>query len=213
MTGGSWVLLAIALAVAAVDWAAVHIDKRPLEYLCKPLTMVAVIALALSLSVGDATDSRNLLVVGLALSLVGDVFLMLPDRERFFVPGLVSFLLGHLAYIPALLLLSFEVPWFVGGLVIVALGVATVGRQIVRGVKEAEPRLVVPVVAYIGVISVMVVAAIATSNPFAIVGAILFYVSDSLIAINGFIKELPYGRLSIMVTYHLAQLGLVLALV
>lgn len=213
MTGGSWVLLAIMMAVAFVDWVAVHVDKRPLEYVCKPLTMVAAIALALSLDVGDATSSRNLVVVGLGLSLVGDVFLMLPNREKFFVPGLVAFLLGHLAYIPGLLLLNFELPWLIVGVVLVGLSLVVVGSRIIRGINEKEPRLAVPVMAYIGVISVMVISAFATANPFAIAGAMLFYVSDSLIAITGFIKDIPHGRLAVMTTYHLAQLGLVLALV
>ncbi|NIW49240.1 MAG: lysoplasmalogenase, partial [Gammaproteobacteria bacterium] len=36
-------------------------------------------------------------LIGLALSLAGDIFLMLPDEK--FIAGLVSFLLAHLAYI------------------------------------------------------------------------------------------------------------------
>ena len=47
----------------------------------------------------------------------------------------------------------------------------------------------------------------------AIVGAGLFYVSDALIAWNRFVAETRHGRVAIMVTYHLAQVGLVLSLV
>jgi uncharacterized membrane protein YhhN len=101
----------------------------------------------------------------------------------------------------------------VAGLVLVLVGVATVGRRIVRGVGEREPRLVAPVTAYIAVISAMVVSAVGTASPFAIAGALLFYVSDSLIAVTNFIQDHPMGRLAVMVTYHLAQVGLVLALV
>ena len=43
--------------------------------------------------------------------------------------------------------------------------------------------------------------------------AVLACASDALIAWNRFIRETPYGRLSIMVTYHLAQGALVLSLV
>jgi uncharacterized membrane protein YhhN len=63
------------------------------------------------------------------------------------------------------------------------------------------------------VISAMVVSAIGTGHAVAIVGAGLFYASDSLIAWNRFVRETTHGRLSIIVTYHLAQVGLVLSLV
>ena len=46
-----------------------------------------------------------------------------------------------------------------------------------------------------------------------IVGALLFYLSDTLIAWNGFVKPFRNANLAIMVTYHLGQIGLVLALV
>jgi uncharacterized membrane protein YhhN len=162
VNGTAAVLLALTLAVAVVDWIAVQLGRRPVEYVAKPLTMVVLIATALALDVGDDGTARAFIVAGLVLVLVG---------------------------------------------------VATVGRRIVRGVGEREPRLVAPVTAYIAVISAMVVSAVGTASPFAIAGALLFYVSDSLIAVTNFIQDHPMGRLAVMVTYHLAQVGLVLALV
>jgi uncharacterized membrane protein YhhN len=146
------------------------------------------------------------------LSLVGDVFLMLPDRERWFVFGLGAFLLGHLAYIPGLWLLGVSGPLLVVGVVVVGASLATLGRRIVAGVKAVEPQLAAPVSAYVGVISAMVVSAIGTGSPVAIVGAGLFYSSDALIAWNGFIEEKPWGKVAIIVTYHLGQVGLALSL-
>ena len=63
------------------------------------------------------------------------------------------------------------------------------------------------------VISAMVASAIGVGSPFAIAGAGLFYVSDALIAWNRFVRETPHAPVTIMVTYHLAQVGLVLSLV
>lgn len=211
MTGTAAVLLALTLVVAVIDWIAVQAGRRPVEYVAKPLTMVVLIGVALTLDVGDDTAARGFAVAALVLSLIGDVFLMLPARERWFVPGLVAFLLGHLAYIPGLWLLGVSAPWLIGGLLLVLVGVATIGRRIVRGVQDVEPRLAVPVTAYVAVISAMVVTAIGTASPFAVVGALLFYVSDALIAVTNFIKDHPRGRLAVMVTYHLGQVGLVLA--
>jgi uncharacterized membrane protein YhhN len=205
-------LLVITVAVAVIDWVAVALGKKPLEYVAKPLTMVALIATVLAMTPTDTT-ARWFFVVALVFSLIGDVFLMLPDRERFFVFGLGAFLIGHLAYIPGLVLLGFGVTGFLVGLVVVGLGMAVVGRRVVRAVQEGEPRLVVPVTVYMGVISLMVACAFATAKPVAIVGALLFYGSDATIAWNGFVKPFRNAHLAIMVTYHLGQIGLALALV
>ena len=43
MTGAAFLLLAVALVAAAVDWMAVHLGHRPLEYIAKPLTMLLLI--------------------------------------------------------------------------------------------------------------------------------------------------------------------------
>ena len=63
-----------------------------------------------------------------------------------------------------------------------------------------------------GAISVMLVTAIGSGNPYAIVGALLFTASDALIAETRFVKQRPGAGLAIMVTYYLAQAGLVLSL-
>jgi uncharacterized membrane protein YhhN len=58
----------------------------------------------------------------------------------------------------------------------------------------------------------MVVAAVGTGNPLTIVGAGLFYVSDSLIASTRFRREVRWAPVAIMVTYHGAQGFLVASL-
>jgi uncharacterized membrane protein YhhN len=100
------------------------------------------------------------------------------------------------------------------GLVIVGVAVVVLGLRIVRAVRAGDdPELALPVGMYIGVISLMVASAIGTGSALAIAGAILFYVSDALIAWNRFIHEYPWGGVAIMVTYHLGQIGLVLSLI
>jgi uncharacterized membrane protein YhhN len=59
----------------------------------------------------------------------------------------------------------------------------------------------------------MVASAIGSARPLAIVGACLFYASDALIAWNRFIEPKPWGEIAIIVTYHLGQVALALALV
>lgn len=210
MTAASGALLALTLGVAIVDWIAVHRGHQTLEYIAKPLTMVVLLAATLALDpVDDA--AKTWFIVALACSLAGDVFLMLP--KDLFVPGLASFLVGHLAYIGGLLTIGVEVSGLLLGGAIIAVALPTLGGPILRAVRGGdEPALVVPVSLYIVAISAMVVSASGTLSAIAIVGALLFYASDALIAWNRFITPFEWGRLAIMVTYHLAQIGLVLSL-
>ena len=210
MTGEAGLLLALALVAAVGDWVAVHRGERLLEYVCKPLTLVLLTAAALALD-PDEGAVRTWFVVALVLCLLGDVFLMLP-RDAF-VPGLASFLLGHVAYIVGLLVDGVDVPRLGIGIVVVTVAVAVIGLTILRAVRAGpEPELTVPVTAYMAVISAMVACAIGVGHPAGVVGAGLFYASDSLIAWNRFIGETRHGRLAIMTTYHLAQVGLVVSL-
>ena len=205
-----WWLIVATLVVAAVDWWAVATDRRPVEYVLKPAAMVVLIAAALALNDPVADLARWFLVIGLVCSLAGDVFLMLD--EKWFIAGLVSFLFGHVAYVVALLQFPLT-PW-AGGLaaVLVVVAAVLIGTRIVRGAGQRDARLQLPVVAYLTVISLMVVSAGATTVLFAIVGATLFYASDGLLGWNRFVGPLPAGRLGVMTTYHLGQVGLVLAL-
>ena len=210
MTGGAFLLLALALVAAVLDWIAVDREAKALEYLCKPLTLALLLAAALALDPADASV-RGWFALALVLCLLGDVLLMLP--QDLFVPGLVAFLFGHVAYIVGMHLDGVDAARAGVGVVLVLVAIATLGRHILRAVgRSEEPELQVPVLAYMAVISVMVVSAIGTGHPAAIVGAGLFYASDSLIAWKRFVRSSRRGHLAVIVTYHLAQVGLVLSL-
>lgn len=207
-----WILIAATLVVAVADWWAVAADRRSVEYLLKPLTMVVLIAAAVALPADDAVSStaRTFFIGALFFSLLGDVFLML--NEKLFVAGLGSFLVAHLLYIVGLLQFGVTGPLMVIGVILVFATAGFIGGPIVRGAREVDEKLLGPVGVYIGVISFMVVVAIATRSPVAIIGALLFYASDGILGWNRFVAPLPYGRLGVMTTYHLGQIGLVAAL-
>ena len=210
MTGAGFLLIALALVVAFVDWIAVDRGRRLVEYVAKPLTMVVLIGAALAFD-DDDSAMRTFFVAALVLSLVGDIFLMLP--RDLFVQGLGSVLLAHIAYIVGMHEHGVEpIPFFAGILVGMAV-VLVVGRRVLAGVQRADPAMAGPVVAYMFVIAAMLASAIGTANVAAAVGAALFVSSDALIAWTRFIEPKPWARVVIMVTYHLGQLGLVLSLV
>lgn len=212
MTTPAFLLVAMALALAAavVDWIAVVDKDRKLEYLCKPLTIVLLIGVALALE-PDSTTVRTWFVAALVFSLAGDVFLMLKERD-FFVLGLASFLIAHVAYVLGFLVGGVGILRLLGGVVVAGVAVVLVGSRIVRAAQESDPQLVVPVMAYMGVISAMLAVAIGSGDTVAVMGAVLFYVSDALIGWTKFVRDFTWAPLAIMVTYHLAQIALVTSL-
>lgn len=204
-------LLAVAGVFAVGDWIAVSRRATRLEYLCKPAATAALAGVAATLDPAIG-DRRTLFVVALVLSLAGDVFLMLP-RDRF-VPGLASFLLAHIAYTAGFAVHGGSLGEYALGAAIVAVVTVPLAMRFVRALLRGGQReLVAPVVFYIGAIAAMVASAIASGNAWAIGGAVVFMVSDSLIAETRFVAARPWGRVAIMVTYHLGQAGLVLSLV
>lgn len=204
VTGWAWLVFAL---LALADWVAVWRRQDSIRSITKPGALLALIAVAIVLEPFDP-GIRTIFVAGLALSLAGDVFLLLD--ERWFVAGLASFLLAHIAYIAGLVLVPVE--WWAAavgiGVVVAAFGL--VGRRIVGAVRGGDsPQLVGPVIAYVAVISAMVVAAFATGSAWAAGGALLFFISDSVLAWDRFLASTRWGPVTVMITYHLAQAGLV----
>ena len=210
MTAVAFVLLSLTAVVAVCDWLSVAANTRIAEYVLKPLVMVLLVAVAITIDpTSDA--ARVLLIIGLVLSMVGDICLMVP--ADLFVAGLGAFLLAHVFYVVALLSLGISGVGFLIGIALMAILGVLVGRRIVAGAAAVQKTLAGPVAAYIAVISVMVATAIGTGRFFAIAGAALFAVSDSVLGWTKFLSDFSRSRLVVMVTYHLGQAGLVLALI
>jgi uncharacterized membrane protein YhhN len=211
VTPTAWVLLGAAGLAAVVDWVAVAAGAKRVEYVAKPATLALLVAVAVVLEPHHA-DRRAWFVVALVLSLAGDVFLMLP--RDLFVAGLGSFLLGHVAYTVGLDLHAG--PWWaivVAAVVVACVGALLASRILAAMAEGGQRELVGPVVAYMVVISAMVVSALAAGPWLAAVGAVLFFASDTLIAWERFVRPRPWMPVAIIVTYHLGQAGLVLSLV
>ena len=205
-------LAVLAAIVAAVDWWAVAGDRRRVEVVAKPATMIALLAVLAALD--DVPGPvRTWLIIGVVLGLVGDVAL-LGDGETAFMAGLGSFALGHLAYVGAALTVGFEPAWAIPGVVF---GVGLLGYRFVPrtlpGAHSAGGRVLAgAVVFYALVITSMVVTAWATGAIVAAIGAMLFAVSDWVLGHRRFVGPLPGGRLAVMVPYHVGQALLVVGL-
>jgi uncharacterized membrane protein YhhN len=218
VTGAAFIVLA-AMCVAAVgNWIAVIRGNKPLEYLFKPLATVGLIGLALAVDPFDDTV-RAFFVTALVLSLAGDVFLMLP--RDLFLPGLGAFLFAHVAYVVGMAEADLEPERLGAGVVVTLAVLGVIGARVAAGAYRHAPVMAVAVVIYMLVIGAMMVAAVGTGRPAAVIGAGLFLVSDAMIGWSRFVRPAmlatEHGQptrvpLAIMVTYHMGQTGLVLSL-
>jgi len=206
----AWSILAVTVAVALADWAAVARSIRPLEYAAKPAVMIGLIGLALAVQPASASE-RFFFVIALGLGLASDVLLMLP--RDLFVWGLGAALIEHLAYISGFLMRPFDLVLFVVAAVVGLASAFIVFPAIYRALRASKPPLVAPVITYVAVFIVMVARAGGTGSVLALAGALLFFYSDALLAWNRFVAPVRGGRLANIVLYHAGQALLVLSLV
>ena len=187
------------------------IDALPgaLAFVFKPLTTLLIILFAWPRGKAQPRQ-RRFVRFGLILSLLGDIALLWPKEG--FLPGLVAFLLAHLAYIAAFCV---SARLAARPLVFVAYGVvaALILAQLWNGVPGA---LRAPVLAYVLCLATMASQAavwwrVSVGRPdaalarHAALGGVLFMASDSLLAINKFAVPVPLSSLWILLTYWLAQ--------
>lgn len=170
-------------------------------YLLKPLIVGSLIYLVFKAE----TELKSAFVVALVSSLFGDIFLMLTN-ENFFVPGLGCFLLTHVLYSWIFIKkATFKLLPTFGLLTAIGLFYWLVLH------KNIPTNLLIPVVIYMIVISLMgvILNSVRTNRqsvqPWLGIGALLFILSDSLIAINKFVVSIPFPTLLIMSTYGVAQ--------
>ncbi|HKR76176.1 MAG TPA: lysoplasmalogenase [Rhodanobacter sp.] len=177
-----------------------------LHWIAKPLATALILALAWRAWPAVSARYRRCVLAGIACSLAGDVFLMLPGD--LFVPGLLAFLAGHLCFLAALLGDSrLAVPAWP---LLACLAYGVVNLVLLWGAIGAPLR--VPVIVYVAVLATMGGQAWARSRAkqgdasarLAARGALLFMLSDSVLAWDRFRGPLPLASLWVLAAYYLA---------
>ncbi len=200
------VLISAAMAI----WADAQ-ERRRLFHVLKPLTMILIIATAL-MARTPVPAYKTLILAGLLFSLAGDIALMFP--EKWFTAGLVSFLVAHVFYILAFkpgpghsISAGVFIPFIIFGLLMFRILSPSLGP------------MKFPVLVYIAAITAMAGLAAArfvneggTRPLFAFAGAVLFLVSDSVLAYDRFAKKLSPAQVIILGTYFPAQLLIALSI-
>lgn len=192
--------IAMALLVAAQLWIA-HTRRHWLEWLAKPAAAVVFVSAGLAAGALSSTWG-TVLLAGLVLAAVGDV-LLIPDDNRAFLGGLVSFLLGHVAYAVAFAVRGVEWRW-VG---LAALAMVVVATPVLRWLwPHVDRPMRGPVATYMVVITAMVALAMGTLDLWLVAGAVGFYLSDLSVAKGRFVGQSFANRAWGLPLYFFSQL-------
>lgn len=144
--------------------------------------------------------------IALVFSWFGDLFLIFSD-DTIFLMGLVSFLLGHLAFAFAFWVYGLHLRWV--GLAAVALLLPVAG-VIYWLHPHLDGDMTIPVYAYIIVITAMVCMSFGAlgrgASYFVVVAALMFFVSDIFVARSRFVVSSPWNGLIGLPLYFGAQI-------
>ena len=190
-------------------------NRMLIRYISKPLLMPLLACYYMF-----DNPSLNLWVIfGIAGGFIGDICLMIPDpkgTKRFFKIGLISFLLGHLFYIIALILII-DFSRFQWWSILLSIPYIIIGVYVYSRLIKYTGKMKIPVTIYLIVIILMGVSTPllwGSYEPIGVillmVGALVFIISDTINAFNKFAKDIPYERLFTMTTYLFGQFLLVL---
>ncbi len=186
-----------------------------LDFATKPFLMVTLMLYYL-FARASKTDSLSKYIVGaLVFSWIGDLLLMLqPKFDGLFIFGLAAFLIAHLCYIFGFRIAKYqerntENRSFVHTRLVFLI---FIGGTLIYMLHPFLGDMLIPVLAYTVVIISMAIAALlrrgwTMDKSFIMVysGALLFIMSDAMIAIDKFMNPIVQARLLIMATYIGAQ--------
>ena len=161
----------------------------------------------------DAVQLGHAIVTGLVLGAAGDACLALPGK-RWFLVGLVGFLLGHLAYVAGIAMVEPAERWL-GDAGWLAAAPISVGTAVLAVLWPRLGRLRLPVIGYVATITVMVIAAVAAAQGATlpapnrcrlVLGASAFFVSDLAVARERFVVHSVTNKLWGLPAYYAGQL-------
>lgn len=209
------------LAFAVLDWVLITGGPRwrRLERMVKPTAIFALMGWLVwrAAQAGVWPPALYWFLAALAGSVAGDVLLSLPPR--YFVAGLAAFLIAHLAY--AVGFNADDLPPAAAWLWALPVAAAAIwySGRLVRSLRAGgQPGLVGPVAIYTAAISLMAFSALAclarpgwppSAALTAAGGALLFMLSDSLLAWDRFVRPVRQRDLAVLIPYHVGQMCLI----
>lgn len=211
----SWLnfLLIVVGMLALINWYAAWKENLSLYYFTKPLVLTGLI-LYVILS-GKLTPERFPFLLGLAFSLLGDIF-FIPRGTSWFIAGMAAFSITQILYIwgfsytlPSTHVLVVALVAYLAGLLIIHLALNRFSRRSPLS-KSFLPffKIYAALVLGMAVNALLCLARPGWSDSAAVmagIGGILFFTSDAMIGLDKLDKRLPKFKFWIIVTYHVAQ--------
>jgi uncharacterized membrane protein YhhN len=210
MKSSTYLILFVFIVVAHL--AGIMSKVRLLEYITKPM-MVVLIGLYFLFRTGTIfSPIKKWILAALFFSWTGDVLLLFQQNDSlFFLLGLSSFLIAHIFYI--IFFHRVRIKENVKGNVWFLLIVVIYYAALIILLSPYLGDMKLPVRIYGLVISFMFMLAMhmlfiknKKAGQWMMTGALLFVISDSVLAINKFYRPFEMAGVTIMLTYALAQL-------
>jgi len=209
-----YIFLIIFFIVASLEVFGQYKNNIKIEFCTKPLLMPLLILFYIFGVLEGASMARVdwLIVVALIGGWAGDVFLMQKDKEKWFLYGMVAFLINHIFYIISFFLSITNITNFnTWGFYLLGPALLMLIFMAPRPIKNAA-EMKIPLLVYLVAILLMHFTAILRlaefqGLPFILVyvGSISFIFSDATIAVNQWDREVPQFGPIVMTTYILAQ--------
>jgi uncharacterized membrane protein YhhN len=205
----SWIFL-FAVGLAANITGGL-IKNQWVEYISKPLIVISLIIYFFFQTKNTSSSLKKWVVAALFFSWVGDMLLLFQQNHSlFFLLGLSAFLIAHIFYI--VLFHSIRLIENVRSNLWLLLIVVIYYLALISFLSPYLHDMKIPVRIYGIVISFMFMLAMhmlfiqqKKAGLLMMAGALLFVISDSVLAINKFYQSFEPAGAAIMLTYGLAQ--------
>jgi len=212
--------LILFVLISLVYFIGEFLPSKSIIYATKPLLMIALMAYFYFATKEHPSSFRFWIIIGLLFSFGGDTLLMFvesdPKAQIFFLLGLASFLLAHLAYLFAFIkypstqkgFVKKRPIWVIPFLLLLIIFLTYLWPDLPGDFR-------IPVFLYACAIIAMALGSLnlkgKIADPIAqtiLIGALLFVFSDAIIALNKFKTaqlSIPEPRLMIMIPYLVGQ--------
>jgi uncharacterized membrane protein YhhN len=209
-----YIFLILFFIIVVVELYGEQKDNTKIFYASKPLAMpLLILFYVFGVINGVGVDRIDwLIIIALIGGMTGDILLMLKNQDKWFLFGMIGFLINQIFYIISFFLGVGDVSTFnAWASFLFGPVVLTIAFTVPRFIKKTED-MKIPVLVYMGAILLMHVSTVVRlgvnqdiSIVFIYLGSILFIFSDSILAMIKWEGEFKNGRLINLTTYFLAQ--------
>jgi len=193
------------IVVSILDIIGIVFNIPSLLFVFKPLILLSLLVLY----VVSVSKRNKVYILALVFSFFGDVFLLF-SGELYFITGLISFLIAHILFIR--IVLKRIQKTVISKLIVSIIPFLVLLILLISILYKSLNELLIPVIIYGITITIFGVVSLldylntkSTKSLLMLIGAIIFIISDSILAINKFHTSTEIFSVMVMVSYVIAQ--------